>query len=571
MAAADAPQRLQEAVALPLNPGQLAAATMILSSTDRTVSVQGVAGAGKSTMLQAVARVAEAEGRSITGLAFQNKMVADLGEGAGIKAQTIASFVLANERFITERDTPRYDAAREKLAGTMLLVDETSMVSSNDMLKLHQITAALGVDKLVLVGDRQQLSSIDAGKAFAMIQVGGGTVARMDQNIRQRTDQLRTVAALANIGKAGAAMKVLGERVVEAADPAAAAADMWLGLDPQEREATAVFASGRDARAIINQRIQDGLIAEGSVKGEAIHLTVYERVNTTREELRYASTYWPGQTLEVGRGGAQDVGIKAGRYDVLKVHANGKVELSDGRRRIRFDPQKLSPTEQRDRLQLSEKKDLQLREGDRIRWTANDKERGMLNAALARVVGVDADGVKVETADKALVTLGLGDPMLSRLDLAYSLNMHMAQGITTDKAIGVMSSFERFLSNQRLFNVLVTRVRDALTMVVDDKEKLGRQLDMNPGDKTSSLETLGRLDIDGKKGPGAQTLEKFDPGPIDGIDLSDLPPIPTDLPPLPDGAAPMPAAKAPPAPSDLKPDRGDPLPPLPERSLGLDL
>lgn len=111
---------------------------------------------------------------------------------------------------MTERDTLGYEAAREKLAGTMLLVDETSMVSSNEMLKLHQITAALGVDKLVLVGDRQQLSSIDAGKAFAMIQAGGGTMARMDQNIRQRTDQLRTVAALANIGKAGAALKVLG-------------------------------------------------------------------------------------------------------------------------------------------------------------------------------------------------------------------------------------------------------------------------------------------------------------------------------------------------------------------------
>ncbi|KKC26870.1 hypothetical protein WP12_06625 [Sphingomonas sp. SRS2] len=171
--------------------------------------------------------------------------MADLAEGAGIKAQTIASFVLANERFISERDTPRYEAAREKLAGTMLLVDETSMVSSNDMLKLHLITAALGVDKLVLVGDRQQLSSIDAGKAFAMIQAGGGTTARMDQNIRQRTDQLRTVAALANIGKAGAAMKVLGDRVVEAAEPAAAAADMWLGLDPQEREATGASCLSR--------------------------------------------------------------------------------------------------------------------------------------------------------------------------------------------------------------------------------------------------------------------------------------------------------------------------------------
>lgn len=567
IAADTAPVRLQEASDRPLNPGQLAAASLILSSADRTVSVQGVAGAGKSTMLQAVARVAEAEGRTITGLAFQNKMVADLAEGAGIKAQTIASFVLAHERFIAERSTHRYETARDNFAGTMLVVDETSMVSSNDMLKLHRISAALGVDKLVLVGDRQQLSSIDAGKAFAMIQAGGGTLMKMDENIRQRTDQLRTVAALANIGKASAAMKVLGDRVIESAEPAVSAADMWLALSQPERDATAVFASGRDARAVINQRIQDGLVAEGSVKGEHIQLTVYERVNTTREELRYASTYRVGQTLDVGRGGAQDVGIRGGRYDVLKVHANGKVELADGRRKIRFDPQRLSPTEQRDRLQLSEKKDLHLREGDRIRWTANDKERGLLNAALARVIGIDAAGVTVETADRSRLTLDLGDPMLSRLDLAYSLNMHMAQGITTDKAITVMSSHERNLSNQRLFNVGVTRVCDELTMVVDDREKLERQLDMNPGNKTSALETLGRLDIDGKKGPGPR--EKFDPGPIDGVDLSDLPPLPGDLPPLPDGAAP--ATKDPQRPPYVKPDRGDVLPPLPERSLGLDL
>src|SRR3546814_15238006 len=84
----------------------------------------------------------------------------------------------------------------------------------------------------------------------------------------------------------------------------------------------------------------------------------------------------------------------------------------------------------------------------------------------------------------------------------FRSNMHMAQGITTDRAIGVMSSFERFLSNQRLFNVLVTRVRDGLTMIVDDKEKLARQLDMNPGNKTSSLETVGRLDIDGNMAQG---------------------------------------------------------------------
>ncbi|RYY11141.1 MAG: conjugative relaxase, partial [Alphaproteobacteria bacterium] len=55
VAAADAPDRLQAASPFELNPGQLAAATLLVSSTDRIVVVQGVAGAGKSTMLQATA------------------------------------------------------------------------------------------------------------------------------------------------------------------------------------------------------------------------------------------------------------------------------------------------------------------------------------------------------------------------------------------------------------------------------------------------------------------------------------------------------------------------------------
>ena len=562
VSASQAPERLQAVADRDLNPGQLAAATMILSSADRTVTVQGVAGAGKSTMLQAVARVAEAEGRTVTGLAFQNKMVADMAQSAGIKSQTIASFVLAHQRFITERDNPRFEAARERLAGTMLVVDETSMVSSDDMMRLHAIAQALDVDKLALVGDRQQLSSIDAGKAFAMIQAGGGTMARMDENIRQRTDQLRTVAALANIGKAGQALRVLGEKVLESVDPATMAAELWLGLSASDRQATAVFASGRETRAVINAAIQDGRAAEGTVRGEGIHLTIYERVNLTREELRYAAHYKVGQMLDVGRGGAHDVGLAQGRYEVARVLASGKVELADGRRKIRFDPQKLSPTDQRDRLELTEKKDLHLREGDHVRWTANDKPRQLFNAALARIVSVDATGVTVETAAQTRLTLDLGDPMLSRLDLAYALNMHMAQGVTTDKAITVMSSHERNLSNQRLFNVGVTRVRDELTMVVDDKDKLARQLDLNPGNKTSALEAVGRLDIDASKVTKSAAL--FNAGPIDRIDLSDLPP-------LPDGKEvkwTQPAATKTP---DLMHARGDALPLLPDRSLGLDL
>ena len=219
--ASAAPERLQAVAERELNPGQLAAATLIVSSEDRTVAVQGIAGAGKSTMLQSVARVAEAEGRTVTRPRFPEQDGRATWPRVPVSSrQTIASFVLANERHLTDRQTDAYDQARATFAGQMLVVDETSMVSSDDMLKLHQISDALGVDKLVLVGDRQQLSSIDAGKSFALIQAGGGTMARMDENIRQRTDQLRTVAALANVGAAGQAMKVLGDSVIEHQSPA---------------------------------------------------------------------------------------------------------------------------------------------------------------------------------------------------------------------------------------------------------------------------------------------------------------------------------------------------------------
>ena len=59
-----------------------------------------------------------------------------------------------------------------------------------------------------------------------------------------------------------------------------------------------------------------------------------------------------------------------------------------------------------------------------------------------------------------------------------------------------MASHERELSNQRLFNVAVSRVRDALTLFIDDKAALGERLDRQTGDKTSALEITGQIRID---------------------------------------------------------------------------
>ncbi|WP_287390210.1 hypothetical protein, partial [Ralstonia sp.] len=97
------------------------------------------------------------------------------------------------------------------------------------------------------------------------------------------------------------------------------------------------------------------------------------------------------------------------------------------------------------------------------------------------------------------VELKQNDRMLERMGLAYAINMHQAQGDTRDMAIGEMHSSARHLSNQRLALVMMTRVRDDIIVVTNDRDRLLAQIGRNPGDKTSALETLGEKQVEAKR------------------------------------------------------------------------
>jgi hypothetical protein len=122
----------------------------------------------------------------------------------------------------------------------------------------------------------------------------------------------------------------------------------------------------------------------------------------------------------------------------------------------------------------------------------------MLNATIASVERVTGDGIVVKLADGAERTLANGDPMLRRMDLAYAINTHMAQGITASVVYAVMGSFERNLSNARSFLVNLTRQQDDVRIFTDDRDKLMRQIASNRGDKLSALETTGELAVEAR-------------------------------------------------------------------------
>lgn len=496
-----------------LNDGQEAAARLILASTHRTIAIQGVAGAGKSSVLKPVAQILGEEGKEIIGLAVQNTLVQMLERDTGIRSMTLARLLKNWAPLLEDPRNPDLMAeARAALGDRILVLDEASMVSNNDKERLVTLANLAGARRLVLMGDARQLGAVDAGKPFDIVQKAGIARAEMMTNLRGRDPQLRLAQAAAQAGDVETALGHLKSSTIETAgDSALTAAEQWLGLVPQERERTAIYASGRSLRTAVNEAVQRGLKANGELGKTSLDLTVLSRVNATREELRYVSAYRPGMVLDV-RSPDKHQRLPRGEYRIESVDEKTReVFLRDGKGQTRtLRPSRIRPGAKDDRLALFEEKRLSLHAGDRIRWTENDHRRGLFNADQARIETVEGSRVTLVTSTGLRHELERSDPMLRRLDLAYALNAHMAQGLTSDRGIAVMDSRERNLANQQTFLVTVTRLRDSLTLVVDSADKLGRAVAQNTGEKTSALEVTERLREAAAKGLAAGAATKED-------------------------------------------------------------
>lgn len=478
-----------------LNAGQEGAGRLLLGSHNRIVAIQGIAGAGKSTVLKPVADILREEGRSVLGLAVQNTLVQMLERETGIPSMTVARFLRRYRDILEGADPVRLAEARAALRGTVVLLDEASMVGNADKEKLVRLANLLELDRFASIGDRKQLGAVDAGKPFDVMQQAGVETAVMNINVRAREKALRSAQYAAQGGKIDEALRHLGSHVVEVPGGAAIeAAAAWLSLSPEEREKTSIYASGRALRAQVNDAVQTGLRANGELGSATLRVDTLSRVNVTREELRYARTYAPGMVVEVDRRQRGQRLLK-GQYRVVETDAaRQRVTLENERgRRFEFRPGQLRPQGEQDPLRLFEVRSLDLHAGDRIRWTETDHKRGLLNADQARVISIDGKRVTVKTSLGVEHKLSRDDPMLERLDLAYALNAHMAQGLTSDRGIAVMDSRERNLSNQQTFLVTITRLRDGLTLFVDNAVRLEAAVDRNPGMKRSALETVDLL------------------------------------------------------------------------------
>ena len=475
-----------------LNAGQREAVRVALLSGDRLVGVQGHAGTGKTTMLRELCALADA---LVVGLAPSASAARVLERETGIAASTLQGFLTRYRDVGDGLATPRaLGQAREALGGALVVLDESSMVSTVQMAALLRIADALGVARVVLAGDRRQLRAVEAGAPFALLQRAGMATAHMHEVLRQRDPALKSAVAHLIAERPGLALGALGGGVIELSgdedepeDPPLAAARLWLDLDAPAREGAALLAPTHAQRARINAAVREGLADEGVLHGPVLTIERYVNLRLTRAQKADVAQYREGDVavfharvppLRLRAGDACRV-LGAQGPQVLLDHPDGK-------------PRHIAPAGHiRYRLELFETEPMALRAGDRVRWTRNAPDHGLVNGERARIAAIGAKRVRFVSEHGRDYALARSDAQLHHLDYAYSSTVHAAQGMTCDAVIAVLDADQGPVTDQARFYVELTRARDNVVLLTTDREALAEALETQSAEELSALEAIG--------------------------------------------------------------------------------
>ncbi len=281
--------------------------------------VVGYAGTGKSAMLGVAREAWEESGYEVRGVALSGIAAENLESGSGISSRTIASMEHGwgqGRDMLTSRD--------------VLVIDEAGMVGTRQMERVLSHAAEAGA-KVVLVGDPQQLQSIEAGAAFRSIHERHGG-AEIGEVRRQREDWQRDATRDLATGRTGNAIAAYDrhDMVHSAETREQARGDL---IDRWDRERQASPDSSRIILTHTNAEVRELNEAARGRMREAGDLGEDVRVTVERGERHFAS----GDRVMFLQN-ERSLGVKNGTLGTIEqVSAQSMSVRTDDGRDIAFD------------------------------------------------------------------------------------------------------------------------------------------------------------------------------------------------------------------------------------------
>ena len=366
------------------------------------------------------------------------------------------------------------------------------MLSARDTARLFDLADKHNA-RVILVGDVKQLGSVEAGAAFAQLQGAGMETAKLGEIVRQ-TNHAAKEAVLASIEgdakKALAALDRGGGQIIENANRAerfAAIAKHYAVLDKASRARTLVIEPSREGRDALTADIRAALAQSGALTGPAITMQSLANKGLTRAEARDPLSYDKGDVVRFTRDYA-DKGVARGEaYRVDSIDpAKAAITLkSEDGREVDWRLRQWGAG----KAQAFEPQPLELKSGDSIRFTCNDREAGRINGARGEVIVVDEETrtATIQTAPGKSETLNLDAARDRHISHAYVETAFAAQGRTADHVMIHADSKATNLIDQKSFYVGISRAKESAIIFTNDRAKLVSAINERAGQVQTAI------------------------------------------------------------------------------------
>ncbi|WP_320744635.1 conjugative transfer relaxase/helicase TraI [Enterobacter sp. 276E10] len=484
-----------------LTAGQREATRAVLENTDRFMAIQGYAGVGKTTQFRAVMgalnTLSESVRPQVIGLGPTHRAVHEMRE-AGVEARTLASFLSETRLAIQAGETPDF-------RNVLFLTDESSMVGNRDMAELYQLVAA-GGGRMVSSGDTAQLQAISTGLPFRLVQQRSAIDTVVMQEIVRQTPALRPAIESIIAGQVDTSLRQVDEvspqqvprqegawvpdnsvmeirapkKGQEQDTPAAgeqtptaeqlslvrtdiieAIRDDWMGRTPEAQQQTLIVAELNADRHAINDAIHAARHEKGDTGAEERTFTVLEPLRVPDNALRAAETFaeYTGAVAMMNERYWTVAEVNTEDAVVTLRNADGESVLTSPQQNTVQD------------ISLFTHRSLTISQGDRVRFTRSDTDRGYVANSLWEVAGFTEEGaIRFRQGDEEKIL----DPQAMtedrHIDLAYALTAYGVQGASERFAIaltGTEGGRKRMASLESTY-VTLSRAKEHVQVYTDD-------------------------------------------------------------------------------------------------------
>jgi conjugative relaxase-like TrwC/TraI family protein len=446
-----------------LNPAQQKVIEEVLTSHDRIHGLQGLAGSGKTTTLEAIREGAERNGYAVEGFAPTSRAAGQLRD-AGIQADTLQGFLA---RGGVER------SAGDPNARHLYMLDESSLASTRQM---QSFLEKIGPqDRVLLVGDTRQHQGVDAGKPFEQMQEAGMRTSQLDQIVRQKDPELLRAVEHLSRNETATGIQLLQQqgRITEIPDPRQrieAIAKDYVARP----ENTLVVSPDNASRRDINDAVRAELQGGGTLSKDNHAMTVLtQRSELTSADRNWAALYQPGDVLYYTRG-SKELGLERGTYATV-VSTDPKanqltVEREDGHQ-VTYDPKRLHGIAAYREIARD------FAEGDRLQFTVSKPDMDIKNRDLGTVERIDGTNMTVRMDGDKARSLTFDTSEMRHFDHGYAVTSHSSQGLTTDRVLVNMDTKAHpELINTRFAYVSVSRASEDARVYTNDATTLAQRL-----------------------------------------------------------------------------------------------